>query len=129
MNDPKGKPKIVDVAGHKIVVAKGRGGQFFGWWVEDSRKEDLVMVPPAGERGVDPRAAANVLAALDGTKPDAEADPARQALAKEEDGFVPVGFGFVDLVGRAAGGDPADDGPPGPQGARLPLGFQDKETV
>ena len=42
MYDPKVKPKLADAAGHKIVVAKDRTGASFGWWVEDSRKEDLV---------------------------------------------------------------------------------------
>ena len=127
--DPKVKPKAVDVAGHKIVVAKGRDGRFFGWWVDDARKEDLILIPPEKNEQAILAAAANVLAALDGTKPDAQADPTRQALAKEEDGFVPVGYGFVSLVALPPGAIPPASGLQDLKGLDVRWGFQDKETV
>lgn len=127
--DPKAKPKLVDVAGHKIVLAKGRDGAFFGWWVEDSRKEDVVIIPPDKSEQTVLAAAANVLAALDGTKPDAQADPSRQALAKEEEGFVPVGFGFVNLVALPPGAVPPTSGLQDLKGLDVRWGFQDRETV
>ena len=129
MYDPKVKPKLVDVAGHKIVVARSRGGQTFGWWVEDSRKEDVVLIPPAPNEQAIVAAAGNVLAALDGTKPDAQADPLRQALAKEEDGMFPVGFGFVNLLALPPGSIPVSSGLQDLKGIDFRWGFQDKETV
>ncbi len=125
MYDPKTKPKAIDAAGHKIVLAKDKDGKAFAWWVEDSRKEDLILIP--GGAGDPVVAAENVLASLDGTKPDAQADPNRQALAKEEEGFVPVAYGFANLVAL-----PPQTLPPGfhdVKGFDVRWGFQDKETV
>ncbi len=127
MYDPKAKPKAVDAAGHKIVVAKTKDGKAMGYWVEDGRKEDLVLIPDAANEAAVVAQATNVLAALDGTHPDAQADPIRQALAKEEEGFAPVGYGYANLVAL-----PPQSLPPGfhdLKGFDVRWGFQDKETV
>ncbi len=125
----KAKPKVVDVAGHKIVVQKGEGTSAVAWWVEDSRKEDLVFIPPAPGEAIVVNAATAILATLDGQQPSAVADPTRAALAKDDDGFAPVGFGFID-VGQLP---PLPSNPAyGLQGIKkldLRWGFQDRETV
>ncbi len=131
MVDPKVKPKLADVGGHKIVVAKDKGGrQSFGYWVEDSRKEDLVMIPPGPpDEATVVGVAGHIFAVLDGQKPDAATDATRQSLAKEEEGFVPVGFGFVSLVSLPPQSLPPGLGLQDLKGFDFRWGFQDKETV
>jgi prepilin-type processing-associated H-X9-DG protein len=82
---PKGAPvpEPIQKAGRRIHPG-GEGG----WWIEG---RDLVF---ADGRGLD-----DVLAALDGKGPNAEAHPMRAALARKDDDLEPVARGFLDFSG------------------------------
>jgi hypothetical protein len=125
-NDPKVKPKYADADGHKIVIGKQPTGSFFAWWVD---KEDLVMVPTGPTEAAVIQAAKNIFATLDGKTPSAAQDTLRTSLAKEEDGFVPIGFGFLDLSSIPPGVIPPTLGLQDLKTIDFRWGFQDKETV
>ena len=89
---PNTKPQAVLRAGHKVIAMTNAGGGTSTWWVEDSKKEDLVLVTPA------PESADFILETLDGKRPNAVEHPRRAELAKPEGGFVATGLAFVDQV-------------------------------
>jgi hypothetical protein len=125
-NDPKVKPKYADADGHKIVLAKQVTGTFFAWWVD---KEDLVMIPTGLTEAAVIQGAKNVFATLEGKSPSVAEDTLRTSLAKDEDGFVPIGFGFVDLSAVPPGTIPPTLGLQDLKTIDFRWGFQDKETV
>jgi hypothetical protein len=128
--DPKAKPKIVEVAGHKIVIQKNQGkGQFMGWWVDDVRKEDLVLIPPVSTEAAVIKIAGMVFATLDNKGQSVTNHPIRAALAKPEDGFVPVGLAFIDIASAMPPGSPPVLGLQGLKSVDYRWGFQEKETV
>ncbi len=134
--DPKVKPKITDVDGHKIVLQKLDDGTFSAYWVDDARKEDLIYIPSCQTESGVTMAASQVFATLDGKTPNATNNPARQALLKEEDGFVPVGITFFDLnsvrklpAAAALANVPRQLGVANVKKIDMRLGFQDKELV
>jgi hypothetical protein len=90
MNAPNTKPQSVVRGTHKIVSGVDVRGGKFAWWVEESRKEDIILVTPTLE------AADFVLDSLDGKKPSAVNDPRIMELSKSSDGFLPHGIAFVD---------------------------------
>jgi len=127
--DPKVKPKIVDVAGHKIVVQKGTKGGFEGWWVDEARKEDLILIPPVSSEALVVKTAGTILATLEDRSRSAINYPARTALAKEEDSFVPVGFAFLDIAAIMPPNTPPELGLQAVKSLDYRWGFQEKETV
>jgi len=99
LNAPNTKPQKVVRAGHSVISGTLPGG-VYSWWVEDSRKEDLVVVTPAAG------SADLILETLDGKRPNASDHPLRAELARPEGGFDPVGLGFATSA-REPGGPPA----------------------
>lgn len=89
-NAPDTKPAGVTAAGHKVYRGKTRGGETFSWWVEESKKEDIVFVLPT------PEAAEAVIETLEGKRPNAVDLPARAELRNTADGFEPIGFAWLD---------------------------------
>ena len=89
-NAPNTRPQQVVRAGHKIVSVVRKNGSSFAWWVEESKKEDVVLVLPR------PDAADVFLETLDAKRPNATGIPRRIELAKLENGFQPTGLMFVD---------------------------------
>src|SRR5206468_3717703 len=92
MAAPNTKPQAVVRAGHKVIAMTNAGGGTSTWWVEDSKKEDLVLVTPA------PESADIILETLDGKRPNAVEHPRRAELARPEGGFVATGLVFADSV-------------------------------
>ncbi len=90
MNAPNTKPVQAVKLGHKIVTGVQAGGQKFAWWVEDSKKDDIVLVVPTAE------APDVFLETLDGKRPNATQLDRRIELLKSENGFVPNGVLFLD---------------------------------
>ena len=89
------KPQVVSKAGLKIVTGQVRDRQFF-WWVEGTKKEDLILV--LGSPGADDV----VLEVLNGQRPSVLTHPARTELLQAQAGFDRTGFAFLDAaVGMA----------------------------
>ncbi len=76
---------------HKVATGKRADGQTFTSWVEDSKKEDLVVVLPA------PESADIILETLDGKRPNAVDHPIRSQMTRSASGFEPTGLAFLDL--------------------------------
>ncbi len=127
--DPKVKARSVDVDGHKVIVAKTPSGGAVGYWVDDARKEDLILLPNLfNESGV-VQVAGQVFSTLDGKTPSARDNPTRMALDKEEDGFVSVGHGFISLGLLPPIPAPPALGLQALKGMDFRWGFQDKDLV
>ena len=90
LNAPNTRPQAVVRAGHKVIAGVNARGTGFTWWVEDSKKEDIVLVFQKAEE------ADRILETLDGKRPSALAHPRRAELVKPEDGFIPTGLAFVE---------------------------------
>ena len=84
------RPKAVVRVGHTIISGKTPGGQTYSWWVEETKKEDVVIVFPTLE------AADLILETLDGKHENAVKHPLLAGLNKPDNGFEPVAFGFVN---------------------------------
>ena len=84
----KVEAKVIN--GHKLVTGK-RGVGTFAWWVEESKKEDLVLVLSS------PGAEVAVLDALDGKTPSVLTSPLRTELASPRDGFERTGMALMDF--------------------------------
>ena len=84
----KTEPKVI--GGHKLVTGK-HGAETFAWWIEEAKKEDLIIVqgPPGAET--------IVLDALDGKTPSALTSPLLAELRKPRDGFERAGMAVMDL--------------------------------
>ena len=98
---PKGgtNPRVVTKAGLKIVTGQTGDSQFF-WWVEGTKKEDLILV--TGSPGADDA----VLDVLAGKSPSVRTHPIRTALAETKAGFERTGLAFLDVtVGMAIAPD------------------------
>ncbi len=128
--DPtKPKPKVVEVAGHKIVVQTVVTGKVMAYWVDDVRKEDLVLVPPQTTEADVVRVAGSIFSTIEAKTPNATNHPSRVALAKDEDGFGPVAFAFVDFTAMGPIPAPPELGLETLKTVDMRWGFQDKETV
>jgi hypothetical protein len=92
LNAPNTKPQAVIRAGHKVVSGKSNDKTTYTWWVEETKKEDLVVVFPT------PEAADLVLETLDGKKPNLVDEPIRANLMKAENGFEPIAAVFISPV-------------------------------
>ena len=93
------KPQVVTKAGLKIVTGQTGDHQYF-WWVEGTKKEDLILV--TGSPGADDA----VLDVLAGKSPSVQTHPFRNALAETKAGFERTGLAFLDAkVGMAMGRD------------------------
>jgi hypothetical protein len=125
--DASFKAKQIDVDGHKIVLQKDKPGEFFGYWVDDARKEDIIIILPVSTEKAVTDIAANIFATIEKRNASALEDPALVALAKEEDGFVPVGLGYFNLSALPEG--PASASMSGIKSFDFRVGFQNKETV
>lgn len=90
---PNAKLQSVLRAGHKVASGGNPGGGTSTFWVEDSKKEDIVVVMPR------PESADMILETLDGKRPSVVDHAPRANLVKSEDGFVPVLAAFLDLSG------------------------------
>jgi len=88
---PGAKLQSVMRAGHKVASGLNPGGGTATFWVEDSKKEDIVVVLPTAE------SADFILETLDGKRPSVTAEARRSELIKPEDGFVPVLAGFLNV--------------------------------
>ena len=86
---PNTKAQAVVRAGHKVISGKMANGDTYSWWVEESKKEDLVIVLG------DPNSADSVLETLDGKRPSISEHPQRVALVKPREGFIPTGLWFA----------------------------------
>jgi prepilin-type processing-associated H-X9-DG protein len=87
---PEGKVAIVGKPGNRPVnVFAGPDGSGFAWWNEQDDLAFCINFPTHVDAMID---------ALDGRAPSLAADPTRNALAKGQDGFEPVGLAFVDLA-------------------------------
>jgi len=87
---PRTKSQSVVKAGHRWISGKRTGGESFLWWVEETKKEDLIVA--TGSEGMDEL----VLQTLDGKKPSALANAYRNDLAKPHEGFERTGFFLLD---------------------------------
>jgi len=91
LNAPNTKAQAVVRVGHKVISGT-TGTSTYTWWVEETRKDDLVLVFAS------PESADAILETLDGKRPNAVAHPLRAELAKPQGGFVPTGLMFLDPV-------------------------------
>ncbi len=99
MNAPNTKPQAETRAGHKVIVGK-MGGTAFSWWIEESKKEDLIVVlsPDPALKALDV-----ILEALDGKRPGAIEHPSRVEVSNPEGGFTPVLRAFASPNGSRPG--------------------------
>ena len=94
-------------------------GRPWCWWAE---KEDLVLVTPVNQVGDE---ADRVLAAIEGTRPNAAGHPIRAELFKDADGFEPAAIAFLDMAKVPAPPDAAKSGLDGLKRLDFRWGFQD----
>ena len=89
---PETKAKPVVRAGHKIYSGTGKSPAMasYSWWVEESKKEDIVLTWP------NPESADAILETLDGKRENAVDHPLRADLFRGVKGFEPTGVAFVD---------------------------------
>ena len=87
---PDSKPQPVVRVGHKIIGWVDKLGNKLAWWVEETKKEDFVLLYTP------PESADVILETLDGKRPSVQAHPKRAELLKVETSFVPNGLAFVD---------------------------------
>ena len=79
MNGPTVKSSLATKAGHKVVsVVDAKNGPMTDWWVDDVKKEDLILSYPNGTVAI--------LETIDGTRPSAVDHPLRADLAKPPPG-------------------------------------------
>jgi len=90
MNRPGSKMQAAVRAGHRVASGTNVHGDTFTFWVEDSKKDDLVVVTPSAE------SPDFILETLDGKRPSAVDHPLRVELEAPESGFLPTGLGFVE---------------------------------
>ncbi|WP_435007533.1 hypothetical protein P12x_004811 [Tundrisphaera lichenicola] len=91
MYPPNSKPQSVVRVGHKIISGTSRAGKPLLWWVDDTRKEDLIVV-----LGNAPEAADVILETIDGKRPNVTENPTRAELVKDEAGFTRTCLAFLD---------------------------------
>ncbi len=84
------KAQTITKAGHKWVTGKRTGGEVYAWWVEETKKKDLIVA--TGSEGMEEL----VLQTLDAKKPSALANSYRGELAKPKEGFERTGFFLLD---------------------------------
>jgi len=84
LNAPNTKPQGATRAGHKVVAGKLAKGNSYSYWIEETRKEDLILVLPT------PESADIILETLDGKRPGAIEHPSWIEVSKAEGGFTPV---------------------------------------
>ena len=118
---PGAKLQSVMRAGHKVNSGPNPGGGTSTFWVEDSKKEDIVVVTPS------PESPDSILEALDEKRPSVTDAPSRSDLLKSDDGFVPVFLGFVNPA--ALGNAPPQLGLAKVTGLDYRWGFQDDALV
>ncbi len=87
---PDTKPQAVVKLGHKMISGKLKDGDTFYWWVEETKKADLIIV-----FGI-PEAPDYLIDTLDGKKPSALTNPSRVELTKPRDGFERTGCLMID---------------------------------
>jgi len=87
---PETKPQAVVKLGHKMITGKLKDGDTFYWWVEETKKADLIIV-----FGI-PEAPDYLIDTLDGKKPSALTNASRVELTKPRDGFERTGCLMVD---------------------------------
>jgi len=89
LNAPNTKPTAVERVGHKVITGTDSRGKKFTWWVDDTKKEDiLLMFEPPEQADV-------FLETIEGKRPNALEHPRRQELSKPEGRFVPTGLAFI----------------------------------
>ncbi len=91
LNAPNTQPQSVLRAGHKVVTGVDTGGNGFTWWVDDSKKEDIIRVIGKAEE------ADAILETVDGKRPSMREHPRRAELLKPDGKFVPTGLALVSL--------------------------------
>ena len=89
---PGAKLQSVLRAGHKVNSGPNPSGKTTTFWVEDSKKEDMVVAFPG------PESADFILETLDEKRPSVTAEPFRADLLKGEDGFVPLLVAYVNTA-------------------------------
>ncbi len=84
-----GKAKLATKAGGRsiVVMPSDTKPESWAWWAE---KDDVVIA------FTKPDAADVLIDTIDGKRPNAIEQPLRAELAKEENGFLPVGLAFID---------------------------------
>ncbi|WP_435019668.1 hypothetical protein TA3x_001415 [Tundrisphaera sp. TA3] len=98
LDAPETKAKAVVRQGHKVMsgtldpgMARALPtGNTYSWWVEETKKEDVVLVFPTLE------ATDLILDTLDGKTPNAIDHPLRAGLMTPENGFEPVAAAFIN---------------------------------
>ena len=86
------KTQQVVKLGHKLIMGKRPSGSSFAWWVEETKKDDLIVViGPAGAEDI-------VLETLEGKRPSVLTNPARSDLLKADEGFEKTGSMLIDPV-------------------------------
>ncbi len=90
LNAPNTKSQSVVRVGHKVVTGMNAAGKPFTWWVEDSKKEDIIFVFGKAED------ADQILETVDGKRPNVLDHPKRVELLKTENTFLPTGLAFID---------------------------------
>ena len=84
------KAQSVVKSGHKVITGKRKGGETYLWWVEENKKEDLILA--IGSEGMDEY----VMQTLDGKKPSALSNEYRNEVARPRDGIERTGFLLLD---------------------------------
>ena len=133
--DPGVKAKSLDIGGHKIVLQKTPDGEFYAWWIEDTRKEDLVFLLPLASEAAIAKVAGSVFSTLEKKSPNLASHPSRAGLLREVEGFVPTTIAWFDAA-KASRIQLPGKLPKPPGGASigsgsldLRAGFQGKELV
>ena len=92
LNAPNTKPQAVVRAGHKVITGTDARGKAFTWWVDDSKKDDILLMFEKPEQ------ADIVLETLDGKRPSALKHPRRAALLQPDGKFTPTGVAILEPI-------------------------------
>ena len=89
---PGTKAQAVVKGSHKLIMGKRKDGAPFAWWVEETKKEDLIfLVGPPGSEDM-------ILDTLDGKRPSVLTNTSRSDLLKPQEGFEKTGCLLVDTA-------------------------------